>query len=201
MAPETPPGTEKKKRFKDTYIPRLMPAGAAVILLMILIPILRQDRGGPAKLAAVEPPLAMKIYATGYSSLDTLLNDGLRGFGRGDYQEASRLLGKAHFLWTVKLREGSEEPYPEDLRFYLGLAEHYRGFPARGIPHLEDERRDNPYEEKYPWYLAHLYLAGGQTAKAREALERVAAIGGKHAAEASALLAKLPAADKPGARR
>ena len=184
---------ENKKQLKPTYLPRMMPIGGIIILLALLIPLLMGKKHEYRGLASVEPPLAMKIYATGYTSIDSLLNDGLRSFSRKNYEEAARLLTKAHFYWTVKIREGSQEPYPEDLRFYIGLSEFYRGYPAKGAPYLEEEERANRYEAKYPWYLAHLYIAQVRYGDARNELEKVIALNGSYSREAQTKVQQLPA--------
>lgn len=191
MANETgapPPGREKPKA---TYLPRLMPAGAAFILLMILVSVLREERSGGRSAPDVEPPLAMTLYATGYGRLDSLANEGLRHFGRREYERAARFLAEAHFHWTVMKKENGAERYPDDLRFYLGLAHLYRGRPDLGAPLIEEERRDDAFDGKYPWYLAHAYLALGRSNEARAELERTAAIGDSFAAEAERELRRL----------
>jgi tetratricopeptide (TPR) repeat protein len=181
--------SEKKPwRLKPTYIPRLMPVGMIVILLAILIPVLREKKPDTAALLPVDPPLAMKRYSTNFPVSDSLMNDALRSFGRKDFEAAARILTKVHFYWSAQIREGTVKAYPEDLRFYLGLAEFYRGRPDRAAPYLEAESQGNPYEEKYAWYLAHVYSARGDTALTRETLERVVKIGESHAAEAESML-------------
>lgn len=184
----------ERKGLKPTYVPRLMLAGMIVILLMILIPVLREKRPAVNRLALVEPPLAMKYYSTGFATTDSLLNEGLRDFGEKNYTEAAHILTKVYFYWSVHIREGELHEYPEDLRFYLGLSEFYRGHPERAAPYLESEEKASPYDERFPWYLAHVYIAGGDFAKAREKLERVVKIGEKHAAEAERKIQLLPAA-------
>ncbi len=178
----------KPWRLKPTYIPRLMPVGMIVILLAILIPVLREKKPETASLHAADPPLAMKLYSTGFPASDSLMNDAIRSFGRKDYEAAARMLTKVHFYWNAQIREGTVKAYPEDLRFYLGLAEFYRGRPDRAAPYLEEELRENPYEEKYAWYLAHVYSAQGDTARTRETLEKVVKIGDSRAAEAESTL-------------
>jgi hypothetical protein len=127
-------GEKKPWRLKPTYIPRLMPVGMIIILLAILIPVLREKKPGVAVLPPVDPPLAMKYYATGYPASDSLMNDALRSFGRKDYEAAARLLSKVQFYWSVQLREGKVKAYPEDLRFYLGLALPGPPGPRRPLP-------------------------------------------------------------------
>jgi tetratricopeptide (TPR) repeat protein len=184
------PAASREKR-KATYLPRLMPAGAAFILLMILVSVLRDERAERAAAPVVEPPLSMAVYATEFARLDSLANEGLRLFGRREYERAGRFLAEAHFHWAVMTREGRAERYPEDLRFYLGLAHFYRGRPAQGAPLIEEEGRENPFEGKYPWYLAHAYLALGRKDEARAELERVVAIGDAFAGEALRELDRL----------
>jgi len=186
-------GEKTGKGLKETYIPRMMPIGGIIILLALLLPLLMGKKHEDGGLAKVEPPLAMKMYATGYASIDSLLNEGLRHFGRREYEDAARMLAEAHFFWSVKIREGSQEPYPEDLRFYLGLSEFYRGYPAKGAPYLEEEERAHPYEARYPWFLAHCYIAQGRFEGARTELEKVVRLGGSWSAEAREKLRRLPA--------
>jgi tetratricopeptide (TPR) repeat protein len=184
-------GNGDKKRSLLPYLSRIMPIGAIIVLLMLLIPQLMEMKRGKPGLAYITPPLAMKYYSTGYAKTDSLMNAALRSFSSKDYEEAARLLTKVHFFWTVSIREGRVTRYPADLRFYLGLAHFYRGRPDQGIPYLEDEERNSPYEEKYPWYLAHLYIARGQSDKARRELERVVQLNGQLAAEAAEKLRML----------
>jgi tetratricopeptide (TPR) repeat protein len=183
---------KKPWELKPTYIPRLMPVGMIIILLAILIPVLREKKPGSSELTRIEAPLAMKRYSTGYASTDSLLNEALRDFGRKNYTEAAHLLTKVYFYWTVQIREGQMKSYPDDLRFYLGLAEFYRGRPDRAAPYLEEEAKASPYEDKYAWYLAHVYISQGNYAGARETLERVVKIDGRHAAEARGKMKLLP---------
>jgi tetratricopeptide (TPR) repeat protein len=186
---------KKPWSLKPTYIPRLMPVGMIIILLAILIPVLREKKPDAAALPPVDPPLAMKRYSTNFPASDSLMNDALRSFGMKDYEAAARILTKVHFYWNVQIREGNAKSFPEDLRFYLGLAEFYRGRPDRAAPYLEAESQENPYEERYAWYLAHVYAAQGDTARTRETLERIVKIGDPHAAEAESMLKLLP--DRP----
>lgn len=201
MTGETRTSTKIFRKPKDTYIPRLMPVGAIIILLMILIPVLREERRDRQALSAVDPPLPMAVYSTGHARLDSLANEGLRSFGRREYDHAARLLAEAHFHWTVMMRERGTERYPEDLRFYFGLAHLYRGRPDLAAPLLEAEERDGAFEAKYPWYLAHVYLALARPGDARTALERVVAIGGDFAEEARAAIARLDESPMPDTAR
>lgn len=182
----------KPWRLKPTYIPRLMPVGMIIILLAILIPVLRAKKPDATALPPVDPPLAMKRYATDFPASDSLMNDALRSFGRKDYEAAARILTKVHFYWNVQIREGKAKFFPEDLRFYLGLAEFYRGRPDRAAPYLEEESRENPYEEKYAWYLAHVYAAQGDTARTRETLRRIVGMNESLAPKAAEILRRPP---------
>jgi tetratricopeptide (TPR) repeat protein len=193
--------TIKRQQSKRPYISRLMPVGGIFVLLAILLPLLMDKKHEYRGLAGVEAPLAMKRFATGYASTDSVLNEALRDFSQKNYQEASRLFGRVHFFWAVDIREGRQKAYPEDLRFYLGLAEFYRGFPARGVPYLEEEEQANPYEAKYPWYLAHLYIAESRFGEARAELEKVIRIGGPFAPEAREKIQKLSARSQPAPGR
>jgi tetratricopeptide (TPR) repeat protein len=183
---------KKRWRLKPTYIPRLMPVGMIVILLAILIPVLKEKKPGVAGLPPVDPPLAMKHYSTNFPASDSLMNDALRSFGRKDYEAAARIFSKVHFYWSVQIREGKVKSYPEDLRFYLGLAEFYRGRPDRAAPHLEAESQEKPYEEKYAWYLAHAYSAQGDTMRTRKTLERIVRLNETLAPKAADILEKRP---------
>jgi tetratricopeptide (TPR) repeat protein len=188
-----------KKKRRASYIPWMMPIGGIIILLALLIPQLVDKRYEYRGLAGVEPPLALKRYETGYATTDSLLNTALRMFSQKDYADAARLLSKVNFYWTVRIREGKKLSYPEDLRFYLGLAEAYRGHPEIGAPYLEEEERANPYEQKYPWYLAHVYMALGRYADARAELEKVVRLEGSLAPEAGRTMRELPGkSDSPG---
>jgi hypothetical protein len=177
-----------RKGLKPTYLPRLMPVGMIVILLAILVPVLREKKPDVAPVPPVEPPLAMKHYSSGFPATDSLMNDALRSFGRKDYEAAARILAKVHFYWSVEISEGRAKSYPEDLRFYLGLAEFYRGRPDRAAPYLEAESSENPYEERYAWYLAHAYAAQGDTARTRETLRRIVGMNESLAPKAAELL-------------
>ncbi len=183
--------SEKKLwRLKPTYIPRLMPVGMIVILLAILIPVLREKKPYTAMIPLVDPPLAMKRYATDFPASDSLMNDALRSFGMKDYEAAARVLSMVHFHWNAQIREGAAQAYPEDLRFYLGLAEFYRGRPDRAAPYLEAESQENPYEEKYAWYLAHVYAARGDTVRTRATLERIVGMNETLAPKAAEILGR-----------
>ena len=180
-----------KIRFKPTYIPRIMPVGGIVILLMMMLPQL-VDRGGARRgEVGIDPPLALKYYNTGYAKTDSLMNAGLRYFGEKRYDDAARVLGKVHFYWTAGIREKRLKAYPEDLLFYLGLSHLYRGYPALAAPLLEEGERANPFDERYPWYLAHVYLAERRPDMARAELERVVKLGGRLASEAERKLGEL----------
>ncbi|MDD4857287.1 MAG: hypothetical protein PHD74_04175 [Candidatus Krumholzibacteria bacterium] len=193
MKSESETSDKRFWRLRPTYIPRLMPVGMIVILLAILIPVIREGKHGPGRLDRPEAPIAMMHYSTGYASTDSLLNEALRCFDRRDYTGAAGIFTKVHFFWSVSIQGGRMKSYPEDLRFYLGLSEFYRGRPDRAAPYLEEEEREHPREEKYAWYLAHVYDAEGDQVKARSELEKVVRIGERLAAEAGRKLRQLPA--------
>ena len=180
-------------RFKPTYIPRIMPVGGIVILLMMLLPQLIERKAERRQAVSVEPPLAMKYYNTGYAKTDSLLNAGLRYFGEKRYNDAARALSKVHFYWSVGIREKRLAAYPEDLLFYLGLSHFYRGFPALGAPLLEEGEQANPFEPKYPWYLGHVYLAERRSDEARAKFEKVANLGGEFSDQARNMIKSVPA--------
>jgi tetratricopeptide (TPR) repeat protein len=174
--------------FLSRYIPL---AVIAVLLIMLLPQLVRRppasrDRTGP------EPPVVLTLYRTERARMDSLSNEGLRSFGAEDWNNAIRLLGEAHFHYSVMINEGYADRYPEDLRFYLGLSHYYRGQVEKGVALLEGEAEDDPLEPKYRWYLALIRLAGGDSLAAREHLERVVRLGGDYSDEAGELLGNLP---------
>jgi len=188
-----------KIRFKPTYIPRIMPVGGIIILLMMMLPQIVGHRPGRRSAIGVEPPLVLKYYDTGYAKTDSLLNAGLRSFSQKRYDDAAGVLSRVHFYWTAAIREKRLKAYPEDLLFYLGLSHLYRGYPALAAPLLEEGEAASPFDEKYPWYLAHAYLAEGRPDKARAELEKVVKLGGRLAGEAERKLGEVGAPDEaPG---
>ncbi len=186
-------GRVEDRRRRKTFIPRLMPIGAAVILLMILVHLFREEQREKNAVKSIEAPLAMKIYSTAYARPDSLANEGVRLFGRKDYGNAARCFAEAHFYWNSMIREGRETRYPEDLRFFYALSQFYRGRPELAVPLLEEEKNDAPSEPKYSWYLAHAYLALGHKVEARRELERVLSLGGEFEKEAREKLALIEA--------
>lgn len=182
---------DKSKRGKDTYIPRIMPLGAALILLMILVPLMRERHRANETAKSIEPPLAMISYSTGHERLDSLMNEGIRRFGRRDYESSARLLAEAHFYWKVLVQEKQEPRYPEDLRFFYALAQLYRGRADQAVPLLEEERLEAPTQVKYSWYLAHAYLALDRIEDARAELEHIVSMGGEFDREARMKLSSL----------
>ncbi|UCF05265.1 MAG: hypothetical protein JSV33_15320 [bacterium] len=186
--------TVRKPPF--SFLIRFVPIAAIVVLLMFLIPLLGNRHPLEDKPYYIEPPIAMKGSRIRFGQIDTLVNRGLRQFDSRNYEEAARILSKAHFLASVKIKEKETTLYPVDLRFYLGLAHFYRGEAEKGIPFLEEEEKQARREEKYPWYLAHLYLAAGHPDKARAALERVVELNGASASKAQQKIDRLPGAGK-----
>jgi len=182
----------KNERPPFAFLARLAPLAAIVVLAMILAPQLCDRHPLEGKPYYAEPPIAMKEYRANQGEIDTLFEKGLREFGRENYGEAGRFLAKACFLASVGIKEKKMTRYPDDLRFFLGLAHFYRGKSVNGIPLLEEEETESPGEEKYPWYLAHLYMAVGRNDEARVRLERVIALDGARAPKAREKLARLP---------
>ena len=189
---------ENNNRVKPpfAFLSRYVPLAAIGVLLLMLLPQLSRrppasrDRAGP------EPPVVLTIYRTERARIDSLSNEGLRCFSSEDWNNAVRLLGEAHFHYSVMIREGYADLYPENLRFFLGLSHYYRGQVDKGIALLEEEVEDNPLEQKYRWYLALIYLAGGDSPAAREHLERIVRLDGDYAGEAREMLGKLPDASE-----
>jgi len=178
-----------KKHTKS--LEKIAYAATIVVLLLLLIPAIRGRRGELEKLSNVEPPLAMKVFSTGYDSIDSLLNEGIRLFGKGNYSEAARKLSKAHFHLSVMIREGQISNYPDELLLYLGLAQFYRGRLVDGARFLAEGEEKSPDDERYPWYLAHIYIAQGKLDRAMEKLEKVAGLGGEYEKQARLKLKKL----------
>ncbi|HER42865.1 MAG TPA: hypothetical protein ENO08_00200 [Candidatus Eisenbacteria bacterium] len=182
--------TEAKPPF--SFLSRYIPLALIAVLLVMLLPQLLGRRPALDGEPIPEPPAAFTIYRTSYTGIDSLGNEGLRRFEAGDWNGAVRLLGEAHFHYTVMIREGFAEGYPEDLRFYLGLSQYYRGRAEEGIALLEEEAEGDPLEPKYHWYLGLIRLAAGDSLAGREHLERVSRLDGYRAGEAREILAALP---------
>jgi len=187
---------ETDKSTRSSLLPRMMPIGAIVILLLILLPQLLHKAPNRRELSRVEPPAA-RIFATGYAKSDSLLNAGMDAFSRKDYTEASRLLSKVQFFWSVSIREKKMKSYPEDLLFYLGLSDFYRGHAELAAPLLAEEEKRNPVDERYPWYLGHVYVALGRYGDATTELEKVVELGGGLAEEARRKIESLPFQPNP----
>ncbi len=184
----------KKVKPPFSFLSRYIPLALIAVLLIMLLPQLFERRPAPERDIAPEPPPALTIYRSENAWVDSLGNEGLRRFGAGEWNDAVRLLGEAHFHYSVMLREGFADRYPDDLRFYLGLSQYYRGMPEEGIALIEEEAGDDPLESKYPWYLGLIRLALGDTLAARERLESVVRLGGPYAEKASDLLKEIGAA-------
>jgi hypothetical protein len=183
----------KKDKPPFSFLSRYIPLALIAVLLIMLLPQLFEQRPAVRKDAAPEPPPALAIYRSANAWVDSLGNEGMRRFGAGDWNDAVRLLGEAHFHYSVMLREGFADRYPDDLRFYLGLSQYYRGRTEEGIALLVEEAGDDPLEPKYPWYLGLIRLALGDTLAARGHLEHVERLGGPYADEAADLLKKIGA--------
>jgi tetratricopeptide (TPR) repeat protein len=184
-----PGKTEKRPPFQ--FLSRYAPLAAIVLLVLFLVPQLAKRPPAGNELPGLEPPIPFTVYKTGYERVDSLLEKGTQSFGREEWAESVRYLGEAHFHLTVMIREGYAKEYPDDLRFYLGLAHVYRGRRHEGLPLIEEEARENRIEPKYPWYLANIYLSYGEYEQAREQLEAVVRIGTRYAEEAEIELEKL----------
>jgi hypothetical protein len=186
--------TEKRPPFH--FLSRYAPLAAIVLLVIFLVPQLAKRPPAEDELPGLDPPIPLTVYKTGYERVDSLLEKGMQSFGREDWAESVRYLGEAHFHLTVMIREGYEEEYPDDLRFYLGLAHLYRGRRHEGLPLIEEEARENRIEPKYSWYLANIYLSYEEYDRARERLEAVVRIGTRYSEEAEIELDKLSAMNR-----
>ena len=185
-----------RKRPPFSFLSKYAPLAAIAVLLIFLVPQLAKRPPAEEEPPGIEPPLPLTLYRTGSERVDSLIEKGMRSFGSGDWGGSVRYLGEAHFHLTVMIREGYAGEYPEDLRFFLGLAHVYRGRPGEGLPLIEEEARENRIEPKYSWYLANIYLSYGDYGHAREQLEAVARIGTQYSAEARAELERLPARER-----
>jgi hypothetical protein len=185
------PRTEDK-RPPFWFLSRYAPLGAIALLLLILVPQLAKRPPAREEPPGIDPPIPLTVCRTGYERVDSLIEKGMRSFGRGDWAQSVRYLGEANFHVTVMINEGYASGYPEDLRFFLGLAHVYRGRPREGLPLIEAEARENRIEPKYSWYLANLYLAAGDHGSARRHLEEVVRIGTRYSEEATRELEALP---------
>jgi hypothetical protein len=174
-------------QFLSRYVPL---AVIAVLLIMLLPQLLRKpapagDRAGP------EPPLVLTLFRTERARMDSLGNGGLRHFSREEWNEAIRLLGEAHFHYSVMISEGYADGYPQGLRFYLGLSHYYKGRTGKGIGLIEEEAEDNPLEPEYHWYAALVRLDMGDSLAARAHLESIVRLDGYYADEAREMLEKI----------
>ena len=174
------------------FISRYIPLAVIAVLLLMLIPTLTRSPRDSSGEAGFEPPLVLTLYSTQRARMDSLSNAGLRCFSAEEWNGAVRLLGEAHFHYTVMVREGFEKSYPEDLRFYLGLSHYFRGQAEKGIELLVEEAEDDPLEPKYYWYLALIRLSAGDTLAAGKDLEHIVRLGEEFSEEASELLRSLP---------
>ena len=178
-----------KKHTKS--LERIAYAATIVVLLLLLIPAIRGKKDDLEKLSQVEPPLAMKVFDTGYEGIDSLLNDGIRAFGKRDYELAAWKLSKAHFYLSVKIKEGEISGYPEELLLYLGLSQFYMGRNEEAAELIAEGEKGFPDDERYPWYLAHTYIALSRVNDAKAELERVVDMGGELSEKAKAKLERL----------
>ncbi|MDD3643876.1 MAG: hypothetical protein PHQ19_10480, partial [Candidatus Krumholzibacteria bacterium] len=88
-------------------------------------------------------------------------------------------------------REGAIEKGSDNLDLYIGLAEFYRGYPARGIESAGREVERDPLDGRARWYLASMLLAEGRREEARSHLETLAGTDGAWAARAREALEEL----------
>ena len=189
------PSTDKK-RPPFSFLSRYAPLAAIIVLLIYLVPQLATRTPTEDKLPGIEPPLTLTLYRTGHEKVDSLIEKGMQSFGRRDWGISVRYLSEAHFHVTVMISEGYTHKYPEDLRFFLGLAHVYRGRRHEGLSLIAEEARENRIEPKYSWYLSNIYLAYGDYERAREHLETVVRIGTRYAEEARVELERLPAPER-----
>lgn len=185
-----------KQRPPFSFLSRYAPLAMIVVLLIFLVPQLAKRTPEKEELPGIEPPLPLTVYRTGYERVDSLIEKGMQCFGKRDWGRSVRYLSEAHFHVTVMINEGYAQEYPEDLRFFLGLAHVYRGRRHEGLPLIAEEARDNRIEPKYSWYLANIYVSYDDTERAREQLEAVVRIGTRYAEEAAVALEGLPAREK-----
>ena len=174
-----------------SFLSRYIPLAVIAVVLIMLLPQLVRREPGQGDRTGFEPPVVLTIYRTERARMDSLSNEGLKHFSAGEWNDAVRLLGEAHFHYSVMIREGFEDRYPDDLRFYLGLAHYFRGQAGRGIELLEEEIESDPLEMKYRWYLALIHLAGGDSLAASRDLERIVELDGEYVDDAKELLARI----------
>lgn len=174
------------------FLSRYAPLGVIALLLIMLVPQLAKRPPDREEPPGLDPPIPLTACRTGRERIDSLIEKGMQSFGRGEWGKSVRYLGEAHFHVTVMIKEGYAAEYPEDLRFFLGLAHVYRGSAHEGLSLIEEEARENRIEPKYSWYLANLYIARRDYASARIHLEQLVRIGTRYAEEASRELEELP---------
>jgi len=173
------------------FLEKVAPATIIIFILIFLIPVIRDKVGKHNPVKKIKPPKVEKTIGTGYSSIDSLINKGLKEFGKGDYTSASRNLSKAHFYLSVKVKEGELKELPEGLLFYLALSEFYRGKIEKAEKLLEEECRKFTENEVYSWYLANIYIYKGEKSKARKELEHIISLNGKYREKAREVLSRL----------
>ena len=174
------------------FLSRYVPLALIAVLLVMLLPQFFREQPPAGSEGGPEPPLALTLFRSERAWIDSLSNEGLRHFSAGEWNDAVRFLGEAHFHYSVMIKEGYADSYPRGLRFYLGLSHYYRGLTEEGIGLLEEEAADCPLEPEYRWYAALVRLAMGDSLEAREHLEGVARLGGLYAGEALEMLERLP---------
>ncbi len=170
---------------------KIAPATIIIFILIFLIPVLRDRVGNHAPIVKIKPPKTDITFKTGYSSLDSLINEGLEEFRKGNYISSSRDLSKAHFYLSVKVKEGELSELPEGLLFYLALSEFYRGKIDKAVKLLEEECSRSPEHEVYSWYLANIYIQQGEKSKARKELEHIISLHGEYEEKARETLSRL----------
>ncbi len=185
---------EDRKNDKPpfAFLSRYVPLAVIAVLLIMLLP---QFLGKPHQERdekELEPPLVLTLFKTERAWIDSLSNEGLRHFSAGEWNDAVRFLGEAHFHYSVMIKEGYADHYPQGLRFYLGLSHYYRGRIGKGIELLEEEAADYPLEPECRWYAALARLAEGDSLKARKHLEGIVRLGGHYSEEALEILERLP---------
>lgn len=169
----------------------LLVTAAAVVVIALYMPERLARRSAPAlSPAAFEPPSDLRVPFVSFAPIDSIIAGGSEAFARGDYHEASRLLGRARFFIESGMREGVFSSPPDNLDLLIGLSDFYRGYAERGIESAERAVRRDPLDETALWHLGSMLLAAGRAHEARGYFETVAGLDGRYAAQARALLAR-----------
>jgi tetratricopeptide (TPR) repeat protein len=158
-------------------------AAAGVVLILLVQP--PSVGPGVTGLARLEPLAVLSVRGpAGRGDFASAFRSGLERYAHGAYEQSA-----ADFARAARL-----DPSHETVFLYLGSARLLAGDPAAAITALERGQANTSDPEllgEYRWQLANASLSAGRLKSARGHLDRVAASGGPHAAEARELLERI----------